>query len=82
MGLSAPGESDAADIESSELYADMRRRLEVSIRGREGGEWGVGSGGGVGYQWVLVRWYGQSSCLRDRIVVPPVVVVRDETGVK
>ncbi|CAM9308230.1 unnamed protein product [Laminaria digitata] len=28
MGLSVPGESEAGDIESSELYADMRRRLE------------------------------------------------------
>lgn len=36
MELCAPGEGEAGDIESSELYADMRRRLEVCIQGRGG----------------------------------------------
>lgn len=41
MGLSVPGEGETGDIESSDMYADMRRRLEVSIK------WGGGRGGGV-----------------------------------
>lgn len=37
MRLSAGGDGAGADVDSSELYADMRRRLEVRTRERGGG---------------------------------------------